>query len=175
MTTETEWFNVGVVTSTHGIRGELKIFPRTDFPEVRFAKGSELTLVSPDGGKEVPVEVASARPHKNLYIVRFAAFHSIDEAEKYRGWWVKIRRDQLLDLPEHEYYFHEIIGCAVVTEDGEPVGTIADILQPGANDVWVVERPGKKPAYIPYIEDVVLRVEPAAKRVTIRLMEGLID
>lgn len=170
-----EWFNVGVVTGTHGIRGEVKVFPRTDFPEKRFAKGSRLTLVSPDGGQTVPVEVASARPHKNVYIVRFTAFQSINEVEKYKGWPVKISRDQLLELDEHEFYFHEIIGCTVVTEDGETIGTITDILQPGANDVWVVERPGKKPVYVPYIEDVVRQVDVAGKRVVIHVMEGLFD
>lgn len=170
-----QWFNVGVVTGTHGIRGELKIFSRTDFPEERFAKGSELTLVSPDGRQTVPVRVASARPHKNVYIVRFTDFQNINEVEKYRGWSVKIRPDQLLELPEHEFYFHEIIGSTVVTEDGETIGTVTEILQPGANDVWVVRRKGKPPAYLPYIGDVVLDVDPAAKRVTIRLMEGLID
>lgn len=171
----TEWYNVAVVTGTHGIRGELKLFPRTDFPGERFAKGSRLTLVSPDGKQTLPVEVASARLHKNVYIVRFTAFDSINDAEKFKGWSVKIGKDQLLDLPEHEYYYHEIIGCTVVTEDGNVIGTVTDILQPGANDVWVVARPKQKPAYIPYIEDVVVGVDPGNKKITIRVMEGLLE
>jgi 16S rRNA processing protein RimM len=170
-----EWFNVGVVAGTHGIRGELKIVSRTGFPAERFAEGSELTLVSPDGGQTVPVRVASARPHKNVYLVKFAGFDSINDVEKFRGWMVKIRRDQLMETGENEFYFHEIIGCAVETEDGETIGTVTDILQPGANDVWVVERKGKPPVYLPYIEDVVIRVEPERRRIVIRLMEGLID
>lgn len=170
-----EWFNVGVVAGTHGIRGELKIISRTDFPAERFNAGSELALVSPDGKQIVPVRVASSRPHKNMYLVRFSEFHSINDVEKFRGWMVKIRRDQLMETGEHEYYFHEIIGCTVETEDGTVIGKVTDILQPGANDVWVVAREGKKPVYLPYIEDVVIGVEPENRRIVIRVMEGLID
>lgn len=166
---------MGIVTSPHGIRGEVKLFPSTDFAEERFARGSRLVLRSPDGKQTLPVEVLAARPHKNLYIVRFAEFQSINEVERFRKWTLCIPRDELGELPEHEYYFHEIIGCAVETEEGEAIGTVTEILQPGANDVWVVERPGKKPAYIPYIEQVVREVDPANKRIKVRLMEGLMD
>lgn len=171
----TEWNQVGIVTSPHGIRGEVKLYPSTDFAAERFTNGSKLVLRSPDGTESVPVEVMAARPHKTVYILRFAEFQSINEVERYRKWSLCIPRDELGALPEHEFYFHEIIGCAVETEDGEPLGTVTEILQPGANDVWVVEKPGQKPVYLPYIEQVVREVDPANKRIKVRLMEGLID
>jgi 16S rRNA processing protein RimM len=162
------------VVNTHGIRGEVKVLPSTDFPGERFAPGSRLTLHAPDSSAAAEVEVASAREHKGTYLVSFKGFDNINQVLPYKGWTVKVPASRRVPLGEGEYYFHEIIGCAVVTEEGEELGRISEILRPGANDVWVVERPQGRPALIPYIADVVLDVDVAAKRVTIRLMEGLI-
>jgi len=169
-----KWLTVGRVVNTHGIRGEVKVLPSTDFPGERFAPGSRLTLHAPDASAAVEVEVASAREHKGAYLVKFKGYDNINQVLPYKGWTVKVPASRRVPLGEGEYYFHEIIGCAVVTEEGEELGRISEILRPGANDVWVVERPQGRPALIPYIADVVLDVDVAAKRVTIRLMEGLI-
>ena len=169
-----KWLTVGRVVNTHGIRGEVKVLPSTDFPGERFAPGSRLTLHAPDSSAAAEVEVASAREHKGTYLVSFKGFDNINQVLPYKGWTVKVPASRRVPLGEGEYYFHEIIGCAVVTEEGEELGRISEILRPGANDVWVVERPQGRPALIPYIADVVLDVDVAAKRVTIRLMEGLI-
>ncbi|WP_274361508.1 ribosome maturation factor RimM [Paenibacillus thermotolerans] len=167
---------VGKIANTHGIRGELKVWPETDFPEQRFRKGAELLLVHPEqDSMTVPVTVTSARDQKNLYIVKFEQFHNINEVEKYKGWSLKVSADKKAELSKDEFYFHDIIGCEVVTEEGETVGTITEILRPGANDVWVVSRDKQKPAYLPYIEDVVRSVDIEAKKVTIRVMEGLLE
>lgn len=88
---------------------------------------------------------------------------------------LKVPESQLGELNEGEYYFHEIIGCTVVTEEGETVGTVSEILTPGANDVWVVKRNNGKEVLIPYIEDVVKNVDVEAKIITIRPMEGLLE
>ncbi len=79
------------------------------------------------------------------------------------------------ELPDGEFYYHEIVGCTVVTEEGETLGEITEILSPGANDVWVVKRPKGKPLLLPYIDDVILDVDVEGKKVTARLMEGLLD
>lgn len=168
------WFNVGKLVNTHGIRGEVKVIAQTDFPEERFKQGSSLTLFDPEGKESIPVTVETARLHKNSYILKFKQFQDINEVERMKGWSLKINKDQLLELPEHEFYYYEIIGCQVVTEEGEAIGSITEILSPGANDVWVVQPPKGKPVYIPYIEDVVKQVDVANKRVVIHLMEGLI-
>lgn len=169
-----DWLNVGKIVNTHGIRGELKVISRTDFPEERFRPGSLLTLMNEETGQAVEAEVASARMHKDAYIVKFKPWDNINQVEQYKGWLLKVSKDERIELDEGEYYYHEIIGCRVVSEEGETIGTIEEILAPGANDVWVVRRPGAKPAYIPYIDDVVRQVDVAGKKVTIRLMEGLL-
>lgn len=170
-----KWLTVGKVANTHGIRGEIRVFPETDFPEERFAKGNELVLVSPDETKTVPVTVVAARPQKTIYIVKLEQFTDINQVEPYKGWSVKVSADKRAKLAADEFYFHDIIGCRVVTEEGETIGDITDILRPGANDVWVVKRTNGKLAYLPYIADVVLSVDPSEKLVTIRLMEGLLE
>ncbi|GAT42148.1 16S rRNA processing protein RimM [Listeria monocytogenes] len=88
---------------------------------------------------------------------------------------LKIKEAQLTDLEENEFYFHEIIGCIVVTTDGEELGEITEILTPGANDVWVVKGSDKKEKLIPYIADVVKEININDKKITIEVMEGLLD
>ncbi|WP_309121310.1 ribosome maturation factor RimM [Paenibacillus sp.] len=166
---------VGKVANTHGIRGELKVWPETDFPEQRFKSGAGLLLVSPDEAKTMPLTVVTARPQKTVYIVKFKEFDNINQAEPYKGWSLKVSAEERAKLDRDEFYFHDIIGCDVRTEEGEAVGVVTDILRPGANDVWVVKRTNGKTAYIPYIADVVLDVDVAGKVVTIRLMEGLLE
>ncbi|MDF2814159.1 MAG: rRNA processing protein RimM [Paenibacillus sp.] len=169
----TKWFNVGKVANTHGIRGELKIVPLTDFPEDRFAIGSQLTLTDTSGRDNISVEVESARAHKNTYILKLKSFEHINDVEKYKGWMLKINEEQLSDLDEDEYYYHEIVGCQVVSDEGEQLGTVSEILAPGANHVWVVNRPTGKQLLIPVIDDVVLDVNVESKLITVHLMEGL--
>ncbi|WP_028592366.1 ribosome maturation factor RimM [Paenibacillus massiliensis] len=165
--------NVGKIVNTHGIRGELKILSSTDFPEDRFAKGSELLIVS-EQGAPIPVTVETSRFQKNMVIVKFKEFGNINDVEKYKGSMLKITADRQGELGQDEFYFHQIVGCEVFTEEGELLGTIKEILTPGANDVWVVKQKNGKDLLLPYIEEVVLQVDVSEKRVTVRLMEGLL-
>ncbi|BBH20899.1 ribosome maturation factor RimM [Paenibacillus baekrokdamisoli] len=171
---EQQWLSVGKVVNTHGIRGELKVISQTDFIEERFAIGNELSLLNPDLSQKLQVVVQSSRVHKEMIIVKFKGFDNINDVEKYKGWSLKVTKDNLIDLDEGEYYHHQIIGCRVVTEDGEELGVISEILVPGANDVWVVEKPKGKQILIPVIDDVLLNVDVSNKLVTVRLLEGLI-
>ncbi|WP_159886995.1 ribosome maturation factor RimM [Paenibacillus puerhi] len=168
-------YTVGKIVNTHGIRGELKVVSETDFPAERFAKNSKLVFVDPNSGAKLPVTVESAREHKLMFIIRFQGFGNINEVEKYKGWLLKVEEQYLSELDQDEYYYHEIIGCSVVTEEGEVLGEIKEILSPGANDVWVIKRPQGKELLIPYIDEVVLDVNVKDKKVTVRLMEGLLD
>lgn len=167
-------YNVGKIVNTHGIRGELKILPSTDFPEERFAKGSELLIVTEKGGSPLPVIVEQARFQKNVIIVKFQGYGNINDVEQYKGSLLKISAERQGKLAKDEYYYHEIIGCTVVTEDGQKLGEIKDILSPGANDVWIVSMPQGNPLLLPYIDNVVLSVDVRNKQVTVRLMEGLL-
>lgn len=166
--------SVGKIVNTHGIRGELKVLLSTDFPEVRFAPKARLMLVHPERNEQVEVTVGASRPYKQMYIVKFDGFDNINEVEKYKGYELKVSKSDTVELPENEYYFHEIIGCRVVTDEGEELGVIEEILRPGANDVWVVKLPNRKQLLLPVIDDVVLDVDVEAKLVKVHLMEGLL-
>lgn len=165
---------VGQVVATHGIRGEVRVYPHTDFPEVRFAKGSRLLLVHPGLKEPLPLTVEKSRPHKRIMIVKFREWDDINLAEPYKGGKLVVDLSDAVDLEEGEFYFHEIIGCRVVTTEGRTVGKVREILQLPANDVWVVAPlDGGKDILIPYIDDVVKEVDPASKQVVIQWMEGL--
>lgn len=164
---------VGKVVNSHGIRGELKIVPETDFPE-RFDKGNSLIIVNSQN-KQTPVTVKSSRLHKNVFIVLFDQFSNINDVEKYKGSLLKIEAKNQKPLEEGEYYYHEIIGCKVVTEEEQELGLVSEVLTPGANDVWVVSLPKGKQLLLPVIDDVILNVDIPNKTIRIHLMEGLLE
>ncbi|WP_034550445.1 ribosome maturation factor RimM [Carnobacterium funditum] len=170
----TELYNVGKIVNTQGIKGEVRVISRTDFPEKRYKKGSKLLLDQP-GNKMIELIVASHRKHKMFDILSFQDHSNINDVEKYRDGILKVTSDQLGDLPENEYYLHQIIGLSVQDEEGQELGEVTEVLSPGANDVWVIKRPKGKDLLIPYIEDIVLNVDLENKHVTIHVMEGLLD
>lgn len=167
---------VGKVVNTHGIRGEVKVYSQTDFPEERFAAGNKLTLMNQETGQKLIVEIMTARPQKNMFILKLKGFDNINDVEKYKGWVLAVTKDDMVELEEGEYYQYQIIGCRVVTDEGEELGIITEILVPGANDVWVVQeqKPKGRQILIPVIDDVLLDVNIETKTVTVHLMEGLI-
>ncbi|MCC2684402.1 MAG: rRNA processing protein RimM [Paenibacillaceae bacterium] len=170
-----QWLTVGKIVNTHGLRGEVKVLSRTDFPEDRFKPGSKLAIAPEHGDVERSVTIESSRMNKSMFLLKLKEFNDINEAEKYKGSLLKVNKTEQSELGADEYYYHEIIGCRVVTDEAEELGTISEILSPGANDVWVVERPDhRKPLLIPVIDDVVLNVDIQDKLVKIHLMEGLI-
>ncbi len=138
------WFNVGKIVNTHGVKGELKIVSKTDFPEERYQVGNTLYLFLPNQIEPMPLLIKSHRSHKNFDLLTFEGYEDINQVEKFKEGMLKVPEDQLHDLEEGEYYLHEIVGCRVVTNDGEEIGTIKEILSPGANDVWVVKEKEEK-------------------------------
>lgn len=167
------YYSVGKIVNTHGVRGELKVVPQTDFPDIRFAKGSKLYVHKDRENHYVPLTVETSRLHKNVYIVKFSGLNEMNEAEKYKGSMLKVTAEDLVDLEDDEYYYHEIIGCQVVTDEDEELGTITEILSPGANDVWVITPENGKSILIPVIDDVLLHVDVQNKLVKIHLLEGI--
>ena len=165
---------VGKIVNTHSLKGEVKVISSTDFEEQRFEKGTELLITRGNQVvKEVTVE--SYRTHKNNLLVKFVGIDSIEEAEKLKNLQIKIDSDNIGELEENEFYFHEIIGCEVLDENGKSLGEISEILTPGANDVWVIKSQNGKEILIPYIEDVVKKIDVENKKIDIEVMEGLID
>ncbi|UCZ51746.1 ribosome maturation factor RimM [Bacillus shivajii] len=172
----TDWLNVGKIVNTHGIRGEVRVISRTDFPETRYAPGSKLYIY--DGAKEhKPVIVKTWRKHKQFDLLSFEGFDNVNEVEKYKDKLLKVKIDDLDDdMYEGEYYYHEIIGLSVYTDTGTYIGKVKEILSPGANDVWVVKSSeAKKEILLPYIDDVIKSVDLDEEKVVIHPMEGLLD
>lgn len=172
--TEVRYLNVGKIVNTHGVRGEIRIWPQTDFPEIRFRKGSRLLLIPPGQEEPVPVEVMNARPQKNMYILKLKGIDSMNDAEKLKGGELKVDQDDRVPLEDGEYYVQDIVGCTVITDAGETLGVISDVLSPGANDVWVVKRQKGKDVLLPVIDEVVLNVDLSQRQVKVHLMEGLL-
>ncbi|MFD1426580.1 16S rRNA processing protein RimM [Kroppenstedtia sanguinis] len=170
---EPDQLTVGRITGTHGIRGEVRVHSRTDYPELRFAPGTPLFLIHPSLEEGQPVTVVRARPHKDFWLVQFEEWTNINQAEPFKGGLLRVSREEAVEPEEDAFYLHEIIGSRVVTTEGESVGVVTEILQPGANDVWVIQKDGGGEVLIPFIEDVVRKVDPSARQVIIRWMEGL--
>lgn len=170
-----KWFNVGKIVNTHGIRGEVRVISKTDFAEERYAIGNQLYLFMPDVNEPIELTVESHRVHKNFNLLTFKGYGNVNEVEKMKGGILKIREDQLTELEEDEFYFHEIIGCHVFTTNGEEIGKVREILTPGANDVWVIKGKGGKDILIPYIEQIVKKVDIKEQTIIIDPMEGLLS
>ena len=170
----TEFLNVGKIVNTHGIRGEVRVISQTDFPEERYRKGQRLTL-SRENKAPLELTVAGHRKHKNFDLLTFEGYPTINDVEPLRDGILKVSKDELSELTENEYYYHEIIGLTVIDEQARELGKIKEILSPGANDVWVVQRKGKKDALIPYIESVVKQIDLDKGEVHIEIPEGLLD
>ncbi len=169
-----KWFNVGKIVNTHGIKGEVRVISKTDFPEKRYKAGNKLFLFLPKSNEPIELTVKSHRSHKNFDLLVFEGHENINLVEKYRDGILKVPESQLGILEEDEFYYHEIIGCLVATTKGEELGKVVEILSPGANDVWVVKSLAGKEILIPYIHDVVKKVDVIEKVILIEPMEGLL-
>jgi 16S rRNA processing protein RimM len=159
---------VGVVVGAHGVRGELRVAPETDFPE-RFAR-LEVVSVAEKGRPPQLMKLAGARQHpaKGLVLLRLEGVDDRDAADALRGAQLRIRESDLVPLPPGQYYEFQILGLQVVTEEGRDLGKIIDIIHTGANDVY--ETPM---ALIPAIEQVMREVDLARGRVVVHWVEGM--
>ena len=168
------YFNVGKIVNTQGLQGEMRVLSVTDFAEERFKKGNKLALFDKKDQFVMDVEIASHRKAKNFDIIKFKGMYHINDIEKFRDFSLKVAEEDLTDLEDGEFYYHEIIGLEVYEND-VLLGTIKEILQPGANDVWVVKRKGKRDLLLPYIPPVVLGLDIDQGRVDVEIPEGLDD
>lgn len=174
-----QFLRIGVITSTHGIKGEVKVFPTTDSPK-RFREVKDVVIKTET--KEIGTEVAGARFFKNLAIVQFTCFSSPEEAAKYTGAEIYIDRKDGQPLEEGEYYIADLIGCIVKDEDGNQLGTVRDVLQTGANDVYVVgcgvpDAKGmrEKEILLPVIKDCIKQVDIEKGEILVHILPGLLD
>lgn len=163
---------VGVITSTHGVRGEVKVFPTTDDP-ARFKKLKQVIL--DDGKQQIDLEIASVKFFKNMVILKFKGIDNINDVEKYRRATLLVTRENAVPLAENEYFIADLIGLSAVSDEGEELGTITDVLQTGANDVYVVTTPQKEEILVPAIRECILAIDLDARRMQIHLLPGLRD
>ncbi len=163
-----EYIAVGRVVRPHGVRGTLLVEPISEMIH-SLEPGAEVYLQGADG----PKRVQYLRAHRDRYLLAIESCIDRDQAEQFRGAEVRLRGDLAQELPEGEFYHWQILGLEVVTEDGEHLGQISRILETGANDVYVVEKPGEKELLIPAIDAVILDVDLAQERLTVRLIPGL--
>ncbi|KEO81914.1 ribosome maturation factor RimM [Tumebacillus flagellatus] len=166
---------VGHLVNTQGVRGEVRVLSRTDFDDIRFKTGSTIMLVHPNFPKPIELKISSSRPHKQFILLTFEGHLNINDVEKYKGGDLMVREEDLVQLPENTYYIYQLIGCQVVTDEGEVLGTLKDVLQPGANDVYVVKPPKGKDILLPVIPDCVLDVDVENKKVLVHILPGLLD
>ena len=170
----TESFQVGVIASTHGLQGEVNVFPTTQDPD-RFKKLKKVTLHT-QKGEEILLDVVSARFFKKFVIVKFKQFGDINEVEKFRGCELTIDRKDAIKLNKGEYYCADLIGLKIVDEDGKELGTLSEILQTGANDVYEMTRNDTdEKVYIPAIKDCVKEIDVEGGKIVIHVMDGLLD
>ncbi|WP_202080087.1 ribosome maturation factor RimM [Caldalkalibacillus salinus] len=175
----TKFYKVGKIVNTHGVRGEVRVVTTSDFAEERYQPGKRLFYFT--GGQNqdqegVPLVIKSYRQHKSFDLLSFEDHPSINDVEGYKGGFLKVAEDDRETLEEGEYYYDQIIGCDVLTEEGDILGTVKEILSPGANDVWVIKRKERgKDVLIPYIDDVVKSIDVEHKQIVVTLIEGLVD
>ena len=167
-----DMLRVGVITSPHGERGEDKVFPTTDDP-ARFKTLKQVVL---DTGKEtISLEIEHVKFFKNMVILKFKGYDNINDIEKYRSKDLLIRREQAVELEEDEYFIADLIGLAVVTDAGEALGTVKDVMETGANDVYIVEMKDGRELLLPAIGDCILDVNLDEGRMTVHVLDGLMD
>lgn len=162
----------GVITSTHGIRGEVKVFPTTD--DAQYFR--ELKKVYLDTGKEqIPLEIEHVKFFKQFAILKFKGIDNINDIEKYKGKSLMIGREDASPLGEDEYYIGDMIGMDVYTDDpAEHFGVLRDVLETGANDVYIIDSDRHGEVLVPAIRQCILRVDTEKNEMHIHLMEGLL-
>lgn len=170
-----EWYNVGKIVNTHGIRGEVRVISQTDFPEERYVVGEQIALFKKDSKKPLRLTIASARAHKNFILLSFEGYPNINDVEDFRDGILKVSEKQLSELADDEYYYHEIIGCTVFDEEGTEIGQVKEIFETGANDVWTLKGVNGKDQYIPVIDDVIKEIDIDEKKIIIHVMDGLLS
>lgn len=173
-----DMFIVGEITGTHGVRGIVKVMSLTDFPELRFKVGNEI-YVEKLGKK---VKILSASQHKGLYLVGLEGITDYDMGHALLHTYMKINKSELAPLADGEFYQYQIIGLEVF-DNGEMVGTVREIMETGANDVYILDAVegfapnGKeiKEILLPVIPSCVLKIDPENNRMDVKIPEGLLD
>lgn len=167
-----DFFQVGIITATHGVSGEVKVFPTTDDPK-RFKRLKEVLL---DTGKErLPLKIESVKFFKQFVILKFMDINNINDVERYRKCPLLVSRENAVRLGRDEYFVADLEGLQVRDEDGAPIGVLKSVIETGANDVYVIELSDGRELLLPAIKQCVLEVDVEAGYIRIHILEGLLD
>lgn len=170
-----QFLQVGVISSTHGIRGEVKVFPTTD-DAARFKKLKKVLLDTGKNSQEeerIELEIQSVKFFKQFVILKFKGIDNINDIERYRGSSLLVPREDGVPLESGEYYIADLIGMEVFTEEGR-FGVLRDVMETGANEVYVVDSDAYGEVLIPAIRQCVLDVNVEEKRMKVHILDGLI-
>ena len=165
MLSSEELVAIGKIVAPHGVRGDVRIMPLTDFPE-RFRKLKEVLLAN---GTSLAID--GVKYHKQFVLLKFRGLDSMNAVEHLKNQILHVQEKDLVKLPEGQYYQYQIIGLAVYNEEDELIGTITDILETGSNDVYVAESAGQKPIMIPALKEVVKNIDLSNKKMIVKLQE----
>lgn len=165
-------FQVGVLTSPHGVRGEIKVYPTTDDPR-RFKRLKEVIL---DTGKESRIlEVEGVKFSKQMVIMKFKGFDTPEDIAKYRQCSIYVTRENAVRLGRDEYFIADLMGLKVHNEDDEEIGILREVLETGANDVYIIDLHDGRELLLPAIKDCVLDVDVEGGQIKIHILDGLLD
>ena len=163
---------VGIISSTHGVRGEVKVFPTTDDAK-RFKNLKEVLM---DTGKEFcPLQIETVRFFKQFVILKFKDYDRLDDVEKFRGKALFVTREHAVKLNKDEYFIADLIGMNVTADDGILKGRLKDVMQTGANDVYVISLEDGRELLLPAIKECVLDISFEKNEIKIHILEGLLD
>ena len=163
---------VGVISSTHGVRGEVKVFPTTDDMK-RFKRLKEVILDT--GKEEITLEIEGVKFFKQFVILKFKGYDNINDIKKYKGKSLLVTRANAVRLRRDEYFIADLQGLTVVDEGDKIIGTLRDVMETGANDVYIIDMTDGREVLIPAIKECVLQVDLEAGKMQIHLMDGLLD
>ncbi len=166
-----EYFEIGQIVNTNGLKGVLKIKPFTDdikefedFESIYVQRKNEL----------IEFKIEEVRYVKNMVLLKLQGIDDINEAEKYRNLYIKVNRNVMPKLPEDSYYIVDLLECEVYTEEGELLGKVDDVFNTGSNDVYVVKDELGKQILLPAIGEVIKNVDISNKKIIVKLMKGLV-
>lgn len=167
-----DYLKVGVISSTHGVHGEVKVFPTTDDMN-RFKKLKSLYLLKRDG-QYMPLEIRSVKFFKNQVILGFKDILTLNDVEVYKGCELYVDREHAVRLNKDEYFIADIMESEMVSDDGKYHGILNDVLSTGANDVYEILLDDGNTVLLPAIHECIIDVDPNAKRIVFHMMDGLI-
>lgn len=166
-----EYFEIGQIVNTFGIKGVVKVNYFTDDP-LEFEKLK--TILVEKNKKLLEFEIEEAKLHKNQVLLKLKGINDINEAEKYKGCYIKLPREKAKKLPENTYFIADLIGIEVFTDNGELLGKVDDIYNSGSADIYVIKNELGKQILLPGIKEVIKEIDVDNEKIIVHLIDGLI-